>query len=251
MSRLGTLNGKEADQLSRGLGFAGNAYKIGRRLRAIGLEYTSAVATWEPRIIIGTSSVPITLATYANHAIEIYTTCASADGSNSVTPIYMYSAMTGAGGVGGRAHFQTHATAALGGWCNAVKGLMSFADSTGRVTGLASAVCAETILSTGTTQGNYCALEAELIANSAVSTGTSTGFLFCNIGGSNSTGKATINSNAFFAIFGELVTMGSSDDTAIVTTIHADSVATHQVRCRAPDGSDLWFLATTETPSGS
>lgn len=154
---------------------------------------------------LGSSGTAMTLTTYANHAIEIYTTCASDDGSNSVEPIYVKSTMTGAGGVGGRARFHMYTNVALGGWANALKAYAEFGAS-GRVTGLGSALCAELALSAGTTQGNYAAVECELIAGSGASTGTATGFFYCNADG---TDEDTVDSNAFLFIFGDALDAAS------------------------------------------
>jgi len=170
----------------------------------------------EDGVGLGNSTTSMTLTTYANHAIEVYTTSASADTSNNVEPIYMKSTMTGAGGVGGRARFHLYVTAALGGWSNALKGYAEYA-TTGSTTGLGTAVCAETLLSTGTTTGTYAALEGELVANSAVSTGTATSFIYMNIAGSNSTGKTTLNTNGYLFELGAGVVDTSSGMFDVVT----------------------------------
>ncbi len=245
MSRLGTLDVKDASRLDRGLGFAGGAYKVGSRLRAISLKYTAAVAAWEPRVIFGTSSVPITLATYAEHALEIYATSPSTDGSNSAEAMYVKSVMTGAAGVGGRARFHLTTNVALGGWSNALKAHVEYGVA-GRTNGLGSALCAELDLSAGTTQGNYAPLEAELIGTtSGAKTGTASAFLYCNVGG-HSTAKTTINANAYFAIFGAAVTIGTKATGAIVST-RADGAATHAVKILV-GSTVMWLLATTDGP---
>ena len=150
----------------------------------------------EDNLTFGTTGTPMVLTTHANHAIDIYTTCASEDTGNSVRPIYMKSTMTGAGGVGGRAEFHMYTNVALGSWSNALKGYSEYGAS-GKTTGLGSAICGEILLSEGTTSGSYAPLESELVANSEVSTGTATSFLYGNIAGSNSTGKTTINTNGY------------------------------------------------------
>lgn len=246
-NRLETLNNKLADQLSRGMGFAGGAYKIGRRLKLVGL---TSGADPQPFLVLGTSSSPLPLATYANRGFSLYVTSASTDADNSAEAMYVKSVMTGIGGVGGRARFHLYTNVALGGWCNAVKAFMEFG-SAGRITGLASCFCADLELSVGTTQGAYTAFEANIIADASVSTGTATSFMRCNIDGTSTPGKQAINANAHFLEFGEGIEMGSSDDTAIITTIHSASTQTHQVSMRAPDGTRMWLMATTETPSGN
>jgi hypothetical protein len=95
---------------------------------------------------LGNSTTDMTLTTYANHAIQVYTTSASQDTGNSVEPIIMESTMTGAGGVGGRAKFYMTTNVALGSWSNALKAHVVYGAS-GRTTGLGSALCAELQLS--------------------------------------------------------------------------------------------------------
>jgi hypothetical protein len=196
----------------------------------------------EDGVGLGNSSTAQTL-TAGTPMLQVYSTCSSTSGSTNAEPIYMKSTMSGAGGVGGRAKFDLYASAALGGWCNAIKGQTEFADSTGRVTGLASAVCAEMILSTGTTQGNYAPLEAELIANSAVSTGTRTAFLYCNVAGSNGTGITTINTNGYFLVIGDGIadTAGGIWEAESITATNFS----HVLKCNI-DGTDMWIGLHTD-----
>jgi len=193
-------------------------------------------------ISVGTSAFPVTLATAAtNFGFSMYTTSASDHASNNAEAMYVKSTMTGAGGVGGRSRFHCVTNVALGGWCNGLKGLMEF-EASGRITGLASAVCAETILSAGCTQGTYCALEAELVANSACATGTTTSFLYCNIGGSNGTGITTINENGYFFEIGAGI-VDTADGMFEAETIGTVS-ATHVLRVKI-DGVAYWMALNT------
>jgi len=165
----------------------------------------AVMSQMEDGLGLGNSTTSMTLTTYANHAIEVYSTSASADTSNSVEPIYMKSIMTAANGVGGRARFHLYTDVALGSWSNALKGYTEYGAS-GRTTGLGSAVCAEILLSVGTTSGTYAPLESELVANSAVSSGTATSFLYMNIAGTDSTGKTTLNTNGYLFELGSGIT---------------------------------------------
>lgn len=144
----------------------------------------------------GSSSVPIVL-TAGTPGFAMYTTNAGSSGSVSVEPFYVKSVLTVAGQVGGRSRFHCTSNVASGGWINALKGHMEFGAS-GSASGLGSAVLGELLLSAGTTTGTYAPIESELVADSAVSTGTSTSFFYANIGGSNGTGKTTINTNGYF-----------------------------------------------------
>lgn len=151
---------------------------------------------------IGSSGTPITLATYAAHGLEVYTTCASTDGSNSVESIYAKSVMTGVGGVGGRARFHTYSNVASGGWINALKGYMEFGAS-GSTSGLASAICAELVLSAGTSHSAYAALEGELVLASGALTGERTSFLYLNTSGDDA---STFDTNGYLFHIGDGIT---------------------------------------------
>ncbi len=238
MARWGTISDKEATQVSRGLlGWIGNAYRLGDRLKGISLD-----ANFKPMIAFGTSAAPVTLATYENHGAAIYTTSASTDASNSVEAMYVKSVMTGAAGVGGRSRFHLYTNVALGGWCNALKGFMEFGAS-GRVTGLASVFCADLELSVGTVSGSYTVYEANIIADAAVSTGTLTSFARFNIAGTNSTGKTTLNTNGYLFDLGEGIVDTASGliDSASITATNF----THRIRIRAL-GVDMWFGVHTD-----
>jgi hypothetical protein len=176
---------------------------------------------------------------------QIYSTCSS----GASEPFYVKSTMTGTGGTGGRSRFHLYTNEAQGGWANALKAFTEFG-AAGRITGLASCYCADLELSVGTTQGTYTVYEANIIADAAISTGTQTSFMRCNIDGTDATGKGTLNSNVAFLALGENITVGTNDDTAIVTTIAGDDAATtHQLRAKLPDGTDIWFKMTTDAPS--
>lgn len=132
----------------------------------VGIDLTGDPTTASIRA--GTSGSPLTLAAHDDHIIDIYSTCASTNGSSSVRPIYMKSTMTGAGGVGGRAEFELYTNVELGGWANALKAHANFG-SAGGITGLASAACIEMTLPDKDlgSGGVYAPLEIELTAGSS------------------------------------------------------------------------------------
>ena len=129
-------------------------------------------------INIATSAAPLSF-TEGTPIFTLYSTCASVHASTSAEPFYVKSVMTGAAGVGGRARFHLYSDVALGAWCNPLKAHMEFGSS-GRVTGLASAVCGEVELSASCTQGHYAAFEAELLAGSGAKLGGGTSALYVN-----------------------------------------------------------------------
>jgi len=164
--------------------------------------------------------------------VNITTSSASTSGSSSVEPLLVSTTMTGAGGVGGRAKFLTTIDAALGGWSNAVKGEVVYGTS-GRTTGLGSAVLAEMTLSAGTSAGTYAPLELELNVPSGASTGTLTSFIYASQQG---TSVATMDTNGrFINLVG--VTAGAGKMWKTGTTL---GTAAGGLRCRIA-GTDYWL----------
>ena len=156
-----------------------------------GLFIPSGTAT--QAICVGTSASKITLTAGSPH-FEMYTTCASTNGSTSAEPFLVNSTMTGAGGVGGRAKFYMTTNVALGGWSNALKSHVVYG-ANGSTTGLGSSFCAEMDLSAGTSSGTYAPLGIELNLGSGASTGTRTSFIHCSTQGD---GVAAMDGAGFF-----------------------------------------------------
>jgi hypothetical protein len=172
--------------------------------------------------------------------VNITTSSASTSGSSSVEPLLVSTTMTGAGGVGGRAKFLTTIDAALGGWSNAVKGEVVYGTS-GRTTGLGSAVLAEMTLSAGTSAGTYAPLELELNVPSGASTGTLTSFIYASQQG---TGVTTMDTNGrFINLVG--VTAGAGKMWKTGTTL---GTAAGGLRCRIA-GTDYWLPFYAAEPS--
>ncbi|MGB2987136.1 MAG: hypothetical protein WBE26_14790, partial [Phycisphaerae bacterium] len=193
-------------------------------------------------ILIGNSTTGLTLASNAAHGIEMYTTCASTSGSNSIESLYSKTVMTGAAGVGGRARFHLYTQVALGGWCNALKAHMEFGN-TGKVTGMASALCAELALDAGITSGgHYAPLESELTCTQTGGVGAGTSFLFCNVGG-HATGITTLNTSGYLFELGENIvdTASGMIDSASITATNFS----HRIRIRAL-GVDMWIGVHTD-----
>lgn len=156
------------------------------------------------KVDIGSSGTPLVL-TAGTPIVDIYSTCASTSGSTSAQPFYLKSTMTGAGGVGGRAHFHLYSNVALGGWANAIKASTEFGAS-GRITGLASGICSEVTLSAGCTQGTYTCFEGEMVLGTGAVTGTSTSFMYFNVSGA---AAATFDTNGVLFELGTGFTSGS------------------------------------------
>lgn len=148
---------------------------------------------------IGSSGSPETYVA-GTPVLALYTTNAGTSGSTNAEPFIFSSVLTGAGQVGGRAKFALTVEGAAGGWSNALKAQVTYGAS-GKTTGLGSAFCAELVLSAGTTDGTYAALEAEIVQVTGDSLGTATTFLYCNCTG---TGHAGFEESGNFAILGDL-----------------------------------------------
>lgn len=185
---------------------------------------------------IGSSGSAIILPTYSDRAIDVYTTCSSADGSNSVQPIHMKSTMTGAGGVGGRACFHLYTNVALGGWCNAIKGYTEFGDS-GTVTGLASSVLAEMKMPNAALGGgNFCCFEAELTMQASTTVGAGTSFMRAKINGT----VADFLDNGFIFDF-----QGLGDATTQHIFQANNNSASHALRIRV--GAATYYMLLSDT----
>ena len=138
--------------------------------------------------------------------------------------------LTGVGGVGWASKSDLEANVALGAYANGLYGYLEFGAS-GRVTGLASGIVGEVVLSAGCTQGTYAAIEAEVGMPSGAVTGTNTSFLYLSSYGAD---KATFDtSGTLFNLAG--VTKGSGkllQDTTAGPTIRPVQV----LKVVTPDG---------------
>lgn len=173
---------------------------------AIGITATVAELNYLDITTVGTAEATKALILDSDKNLIWTATSASTNGGTSVEPIAFTSTMTGTGGVGGRAKFALAIEAVLGGWSNALKGIATY-NSSGRTTGLGSAVLAELSLEANTTVGTYAALEAEIVMPSGASTGTGTSFLYMNVGGAD---KATFDTSGFLFEIGAGITAGNT-----------------------------------------
>lgn len=155
------------------------------------------------KVDIGSSGTPLVL-TAGTPIFELYSTCASAGGTNA-EPFYVKSTMTGAGGIGARSRFDMYTNVALGSYSNALKAYTEYG-ATGSTTGLGTAFVGELVLSAGTSSGTYAPLESELVLGSGASTGTASSFLYMNTSGD---GKATFDTNGYLFEIGDGITANS------------------------------------------
>jgi hypothetical protein len=114
---------------------------------------------------VGDSTTARTSTYSGAKALQVYTTCASTNGSTSFEPVIVKTVMTGAGQVGGRMMVHMETAVALGGWANAMKAYAEFKTG-GKVTGLGSALCVEMKLPNESlgAGGHYFPLEIEHVS---------------------------------------------------------------------------------------
>ena len=112
-------------------------------------------------------SINTTLASNDDYALYIVTTCA--DGTGDTVPVSISSTMSTAGSVGQALKVnQSVATVALGGYVNAIYGILTLG-TTGSVSGLGAPICAEIVFPTGTVggYGTLAGVEIELTTGAA------------------------------------------------------------------------------------
>lgn len=153
----------------------------------------------------GSSAAPVAY-TAGKPNVALYFTNAGTSGTNNAEPFYVKSVLTGAGQVGGRSRFDCYSNVASGGWINALKAYMEFG-AAGSTSGLASALCAELVLSAGTAAAHYAAIEAELVAGTGAKGGQVTSFFHCNGGGADV--ASIIDGAAVLFDFGAALDAGS------------------------------------------
>jgi hypothetical protein len=164
---------------------------------------------------------------------NVTATSASTSGSSSVEPVVVSSTMTGVGGVGGRARFQLDSNVALGGWANALKAYTKFGAS-GRITGLASSLCAEMDLTAGTTQGTYAPIEIELNFGTTGKTGTNTSLIYASV---NGTSASEFDTAGYIL---NLQGLTANTDKVFQASAKAAICSTHAIRIKI--GATAYFI---------
>ena len=136
---------------------------------------------------IGTTAVPKTIV--AGRVVDIHVTSSQNSGGNA-EPFVVETILTGAGATGGRALFKVSSEVNLGGWINALKGILELGTD-GQVQGLGSGICAELVLpSGGLDRGTLTCLELEMVAAGALN-GHPTSLVYAQVSGAESAGFGT------------------------------------------------------------
>lgn len=144
--------------------------------------------------------------------------------------------ISGAGATGGRALFETNITGALGGWSNALKGIVNYGTG-GSTSGLGSAIVAEMVMGPDTSAGTYAPLEIEFgFPADSVAPDATSAFINMTAYG-NSTELAAFNADGALVDIGG-ITAGSGDifQTSAVTGVNS----THALRIRI--GGTAYYL---------
>lgn len=139
--------------------------------------FSTTVTTLTTILNIGSSSSPKTY-TAGTPAVAWYFTSSNATTTNA-EPFYVKSTMTGANGYGGRCRFHAYKNVAGGTNFMALKAYTEFGSS-GTITGLATAFCAEVLLPNANVGGSVYALEIEYVAGGTSTTASGRGWIYCN-----------------------------------------------------------------------
>lgn len=188
-------------------------------------------------LVVGAPGTPVTLGSYANHALEVYSTSASTDASNTVEPVKFESTLTGAGAVGRTLRCTLNVSnITLGGWTNCARFLTDWKTS-GQVTGLGSGICVEMTMQGGAvTYGTYAVLELELVCPTSWSGTVPVSFIAAYLSGATA---ANFDSYGYlFDISG--VTVGSGKFFQANTA----GASTHALRCRI-NGTAYYAMVTS------
>jgi hypothetical protein len=185
----------------------------------------------------GTAQASKTLTTDANKMLAW--TVSSATVGN-VEPFTLGTTLTGAGATGGRVKFSLDTDVALGGWSNALKGIVTYG-ANGSTSGLGSAVVGELVMSAGTTGGTYAPIESEITLGSGAAVGTATSFLYGNV----TDDSATFNTNGYFFELGG----GVVDTSGGLYDQVSEQVATAQARLKVRIGGTTWYIPLCDTTS--
>jgi len=165
----------------------------------------SGTITTEEGYICGTSGSPTAVTYNGTKVMSVYTTSASTDGSTSLEPQIFNNVLTGAGQVGGRFRVNMATEVTLGSWANAFKASADLG-TTGGVTGLLSAICAELTMATTSISGTYAALELEMTYGATSGSLPKPCFIYAN---TNGTAKGTFDTYGDFMILGTGFTAAS------------------------------------------
>jgi hypothetical protein len=201
--------------------------------KAVGVAYSDP--QFDSITVVGASTFDSLAAVSASTFTVTNASTGSTDAAATTTTL----TLTGAGAVGWASKSVLNANVALGAYANGLYGYLAFGAS-GRVTGLASGVVGEIVMSAGCTQGTYAAFEAEIGMPSGAVTGTNTSFFYLSSYGAD---KATFDtSGTLFNLAG--VTKGSGkflQDTTSGPTARPTSV----IKVITPDGTRFLPLYST------
>ena len=186
-------------------------------------------------IVVATSGEPMAI-TASTYGFACYTTTSITTGE--ATGAYVVHTFTGAGGTGWGFKCVTNVTnVALGAYANSGYFYMDLKTS-GSVSGLGSALCAELVLpgSAMAASGTYACLELEMGCSTSWSGTNAVAFINCTVYG------ATAGN---FDDYGFLFDIsGVTIATTHLVQVNTAGAATHAIRCRI-NGTAYYLMATT------
>jgi len=196
----------------------------------------------------GTSAAPNSLTYSGDKALAIYSTCASTHASTSFEPVLFNTVMTGTGQVGGRVRVNLDiSNVVLGGWANALKASVD-CNTSGRSSGLLSAMCAEIELPASDVSGaagDYAAAELEFTAPAShVTKANCTSFLYMGVGG-NST--AITSFNTYGSLFKLSTAIVDTTDGLFDAITSGSPAFTHRLRIYV--GNTPYYIGLNSAPA--
>jgi len=156
----------------------------------------------------------------------------------NVEPLSLTTTLTGPGATGGRAKFAMTTNVALGGWSNALKGIVTYG-AAGKTAGMGSAVCGELVMSAGTVDGTYAPIESEVTLGAGAAIGSAASFFYGNV----TDDSATFNTNGYFMELGAGV-VNTADGLFDEVT---EQVVTAQARLKVRIGGAVWYIPLCDT----
>jgi len=250
-----TIRKSIGEGFAKGELYAALAYDTTDRfggMKIKGISFNPVAGT--PALQVGDSTTAWT-ALYTDKAISIYSTCASTNTGTTAMPVYINAVYTGAGQLARCIEANLETEVALGSWANAIKGYFEFTGTSGRVTGLASAICAEMKLPSATlASGVYAILELEWVGQASTNTvgvlvGVHSDLIYANVSGT----ATDFDSNGYFLEL-EGVTAGASKVLSLTSQtlkcgiVHADR---YLVLSQMQDGLGLGVTGTHMTLTAS
>jgi hypothetical protein len=188
-------------------------------------------------VMLGTTSVPVTLAATTNYAMSIATTASFATASE-YDAVKINAVHTGAGAIPVALRVNLESNVKLGTWANAAYVSLDL-KTAGGTSGLATALCSELTMGAGATEGTFGVYEAEINCPSSWTGTGPVSFLYFNIYG---------NTAANFDHYGYFFTLtGVSSGSDHMWYDTSSNAADEFLRVKTPSGDRYLILSDSTT----